>query len=71
MRAAHRPAPGDARVEAWTPRTLAAHLEDAMHIYARAMRYPEYSGAQRGARQQGVEQRQGQQIPLVPQIRKA
>ncbi len=48
MRAAHRPAPGDARVEAWTPRTFAAHLDDAMHIYARAMRYPDYTGAQRG-----------------------
>jgi ribosomal protein S18 acetylase RimI-like enzyme len=48
MRAAHRPAPGAARVEAWTPRTFGSHLDDAMHIYARAMRYPDYTGAQRG-----------------------
>jgi ribosomal protein S18 acetylase RimI-like enzyme len=48
MRAAHRPAPGAARVEAWTPRTFGSNLDDAMHIYARAMRYPDYTGAQRG-----------------------
>ncbi len=48
MRAAHRPAPGTAHVEAWTPRAFGSHIDDAMHIYARAMRYPDYTGAQRG-----------------------
>ncbi len=40
--------PSDARIEAWTPRQFGVRLDDAMHIYTRAMRYPDHTGAQRG-----------------------
>ena len=48
MRAVQRPSPASARVEAWSPRQFGRHIDDAMHIYARAMSYPDYTGAQRG-----------------------
>jgi ribosomal protein S18 acetylase RimI-like enzyme len=48
MQAAQRPSPVGARIETWSPRRFGAHLDDAMHIYARAMKYPDYTGAQRG-----------------------
>ena len=48
MRSTPRPAATAARVESWTGRQFAAHLAEAMHIYAVAMKYPEHTGTQRG-----------------------
>jgi len=36
-----------ARIEAWTGSQFAARVDDAMHIYVEAMRYPEHTGVQR------------------------
>jgi ribosomal protein S18 acetylase RimI-like enzyme len=47
MRSAERPATAGARIEDWSGRQFAARVDEAMHIYVRAMRYPEHTGVQR------------------------
>ena len=48
VRSAHPASATDVRVENWDGARFAARLDDAMHIYTRAMDYPDYTGAQRG-----------------------
>ena len=38
---------GSVRVETWDARAFRTHLDEAMAIYVRAMRYPDHTGAQR------------------------
>jgi ribosomal protein S18 acetylase RimI-like enzyme len=45
--ASRQPARG-ARIENWSGRQFAARIDDAMHIYTRAMKYPDHTGTQRG-----------------------
>jgi len=49
MRSAERPSATGAvaRIETWTGRQFGARIDDAMHIYVRAMKYPDHTGAQR------------------------
>jgi ribosomal protein S18 acetylase RimI-like enzyme len=47
MRSAERPTTAGARIETWSGDQFAAHVDDAMGIYVRAMRYPEHTGVQR------------------------
>ncbi|WP_375475055.1 GNAT family N-acetyltransferase [uncultured Jatrophihabitans sp.] len=48
MRPASRTPTAGTRIENWTGRQFAGHLDEAMRIYASAMRYPAHTGAQRG-----------------------
>lgn len=48
MRPAKRPSAVNARIESWTPQQFGARVDEAMAIYATAMRYPPHTGAQRG-----------------------
>ncbi|TAM89468.1 MAG: GNAT family N-acetyltransferase [Jatrophihabitans sp.] len=40
---------GSPRVQAWLPDEFAAHVDEAMDIYARAMQYPPHAARQRAA----------------------
>lgn len=47
MRASERPRLAAARIEAWSGEQFAARVGDCMHIYVRAMHYPDSAGVHR------------------------
>ena len=47
MRASERPPVTATRIEAWTGQQFAARVQECMHIYVRAMHYPESAGVHR------------------------
>ncbi|MGI8679161.1 MAG: GNAT family N-acetyltransferase [Jatrophihabitans sp.] len=47
MRSVGRPHTTGARIESWTAQQFEDRIDEAMYVYVRAMKYPDYTGTQR------------------------